>query len=73
MNWDVLKLLYVHEIKMLVRARRTVVMAVVIPAIIMPIMLFSSQVCQRAAPAGAGTNHLQLRCHRTNWRIVSAN
>jgi len=43
MNWDVLKLLYIHEIKMLVRARRTVVMAIVIPAIIMPIMLFSAR------------------------------
>ncbi len=43
MNGDILKLLYVHELKMLVRARRTVVMAVVIPAVIMPIMLFSAK------------------------------
>ena len=38
MNWSVLRLLYVHELKMLVRARRTVVMAIVLPALIMPLM-----------------------------------
>jgi sodium transport system permease protein len=40
---DTLRLLYLHEIRMLVRARRTVVMAVVIPLILMPIMLFASK------------------------------
>ena len=43
MNWNILRLLYVHELKMLVRARRTVVMAIVIPAVIMPLMLFASR------------------------------
>jgi sodium transport system permease protein len=43
MNWEVLKLLYTHELKMLVRARRTVVMAIVIPVVIMPVMLFASK------------------------------
>src|SRR5262245_16637828 len=43
MNRDILKLLYIHEIKMLVRARRTVVMAILIPAVVMPIMLFSAK------------------------------
>ena len=36
MNWDTVLLLYRHELRMLVRARRTVVMAIVIPAVIMP-------------------------------------
>lgn len=43
MNWGVLRLLYIHELRMLVRARRTVVMAIVLPAIIMPIMLYASK------------------------------
>jgi sodium transport system permease protein len=43
MNWNTLRLLYAHELRMLVRARRTVVMAVVIPLVIMPIMLFASR------------------------------
>jgi sodium transport system permease protein len=43
MNWSVLRLLYVHELKMLVRARRTVVMAVVLPAVIMPLMLYAQK------------------------------
>src|SRR5271169_5914938 len=43
MNWETLKLLYIHEIRTLVRARRTVVMAIVIPTIVMPLMLFASK------------------------------
>src|SRR5215471_3228853 len=43
MNWQTLKLLYIHEIRTLVRARRTVVMAIVIPTIVMPLMLFASK------------------------------
>ena len=43
MNRSVLRLLYVHEMKMLLRARRTVVMAVVLPAVIMPLMLYGQK------------------------------
>src|SRR5215831_12402357 len=43
MNWKVLRLLYLHEIRMLVRARRTVVLAVVLPAVIMPVMLYAQK------------------------------
>ena len=43
MNWNVLRLLYVHELRMLLRARRTVVLAVVLPAIIMPLMLYAQK------------------------------
>src|SRR5207253_8173663 len=41
--WGVLRLLYIHELKMLVRARRTVVMAIVLPAVIMPLMLYAGK------------------------------
>src|SRR5438034_9743966 len=43
MNWSVLRLLFLHELKMLVRARRTVVMALVLPALIMPLMLYAQK------------------------------
>jgi sodium transport system permease protein len=43
MNWRVLHLLFLHELKMLLRARRTVVMAIVLPAVIMPLMLYAQK------------------------------
>lgn len=43
MSWSVLRLLYLHEVKMLVRARRTVVMAIVVPALIMPLLLYAQK------------------------------
>jgi sodium transport system permease protein len=43
MNWSVLRLLYVHEIRMLLRARRTVVMAILLPLVIMPLMLYAQK------------------------------
>jgi sodium transport system permease protein len=43
MNWAVLRLLFLHELKMLVRARRTVFMAIVLPAVIMPLMLYAQK------------------------------
>jgi sodium transport system permease protein len=43
MNWRVLRLLYIHELKMLLRARRTVFMAIVIPAVLMPLMLYAQK------------------------------
>ena len=43
MNWSVLRLLFLHELRMLLRARRTVVMAIVLPAIIMPLMLYAQK------------------------------
>jgi sodium transport system permease protein len=43
MNWRVLRLLYIHELKMLLRARRTVIMAIVIPAVMMPLMLYAQK------------------------------
>ena len=43
MNWSVLRLLFLHEVKMLVRARRTVVMAILLPAVIMPLMLYAQK------------------------------
>src|SRR5437899_1263670 len=43
MNWSVLRLLFLHELKILVRARRTVVMAILLPAVIMPLMLYEQK------------------------------
>src|SRR5262249_24316449 len=43
MNWRVLRLLFLHELRMLLRARRTVVMAIVLPAVIMPLMLYAQK------------------------------
>src|SRR5713101_7317433 len=43
MNWGLVRLLYLHELRMLVRARRTVVMAIVLPAVIMPLMLYAQK------------------------------
>jgi sodium transport system permease protein len=43
MNWSVIRLLYVHELTMLLRARRTVIMAVILPAVMMPLMLYAQK------------------------------
>ena len=42
-RYNVLRLLYLHELKMLLRARRTVIMAVVLPAVIMPLMIYAQK------------------------------
>src|SRR5262245_41913938 len=47
MNWSALRLLYVHEMRMLLRSRRTVVTSIVIPAVMMPIMIMATQYTQR--------------------------
>ncbi len=43
MNWEVLRLLFRHELRMLLRARRTVLIAIVLPAIVMPLMLYAQK------------------------------
>jgi membrane protease YdiL (CAAX protease family)/ABC-type transport system involved in multi-copper enzyme maturation permease subunit len=43
MNRSVLRLLFVHEMRLLLRARRTVVLAIVLPAVIMPLMLYAQK------------------------------
>ena len=43
MNWRVLNFLFRHELRMLLRARRTVFMAIVLPAVIMPLMLYAQK------------------------------
>ena len=47
MNWVSLKLLYIHEMRMVLRSRRTVVTSLVLPAILMPIMIFASRYVQQ--------------------------
>ncbi|HLQ76005.1 MAG TPA: hypothetical protein VK210_01540, partial [Terriglobia bacterium] len=43
MNWSIFRLLYFHEMRLLLRARRTMVLSIVFPALIMPIMLLGSK------------------------------
>ena len=43
MNWHLLRLLYLHEMRQLMRARRTLILSVVMPALLMPAMLFASR------------------------------
>jgi len=43
MNWGNIRVLFVHEMRMLLRDRRTVVLAVVLPLITMPLILFATK------------------------------
>src|SRR6185295_2067266 len=43
MNWGVFRILYLHEIRLLARARRTVVLSVLLPSLVMPLMLLASR------------------------------
>jgi sodium transport system permease protein len=47
MNWSTLKLLFVHEMRMLLRSRRTIITSVVLPLIMMPVMIMGSRWAQR--------------------------
>jgi sodium transport system permease protein len=42
MNWETFRILFAHEVRMLMRDRRTVVFAVVIPIVIWPVIIFGS-------------------------------
>jgi len=43
MNWRTIRVILNHELLMLLRDRRTVLLAIVLPVLIMPIMLFGSR------------------------------
>jgi len=47
MNWSALKLLFVHEMRMLLRSRRTIITSVVLPLIMMPVMIMGSRFAQQ--------------------------
>lgn len=47
MNWSALKLLFVHEMRMLLRSRRTIITSVVLPLIMMPVMIMGSRFAQK--------------------------
>jgi sodium transport system permease protein len=51
MNWAVLKLLFIHEMRMLLRSRRTIITSVVLPLIMMPVMIGGSRFAQRQQAA----------------------
>src|SRR5499427_2505294 len=43
MNWATFRVLYLHEMRLLGRARRTIILSVIFPSLVMPIMLFASR------------------------------
>jgi sodium transport system permease protein len=43
MNWETFRILFAHEVKMLMRDRRTVVIAVVLPIVVWPVMFFGTR------------------------------
>jgi sodium transport system permease protein len=43
MNWQTFRILFAHEVRMLMRDRRTIVFALVIPIAVWPIMLFGTK------------------------------
>ena len=47
MNWASLKLLFVHEMRMVLRSRRTIVTSLVLPAILMPMLILGARYVQR--------------------------
>ena len=47
MNWAALRLLYVHEMRMVLRSPRTIVIALVLPAVLMPLMISGSRLIQQ--------------------------
>src|SRR6516164_4546692 len=81
MNWNVLRLLFEHELKMLVRARRTVVMAIVLPAVLMPLMLYAQKysadrrqrlltgTTYRYAITGESASHIRNLIERTHQSL----
>jgi sodium transport system permease protein len=42
-NWRTVRVLWAHELRMLLRDRRTVVVAIVLPLLVMPLMFFASR------------------------------
>jgi sodium transport system permease protein len=43
MNWNTVRVLLLHELRMLLRDRRTVVLAIVLPLMTMPLILFATK------------------------------
>jgi sodium transport system permease protein len=47
MNWASLKLLFVHEMRMVLRSRRTIVTSLLLPAVLMPALILGARYVQR--------------------------
>jgi len=43
MNWETIGILFAHELRMLLRDRRTIIFAIVIPVAMMPLILFGTK------------------------------
>jgi ABC-type Na+ efflux pump permease subunit/membrane protease YdiL (CAAX protease family) len=55
MNWRTLWLLFLHEMRMLLRSRRTLVTAVLLPLVVMPAMIAGARYTQRQQANQLGT------------------
>ena len=42
MNWDTVRLIWKQDIRTLLRSRRTVILSIVLPMLVIPLMLFAS-------------------------------
>src|SRR5687767_6784923 len=43
MNWKTVRILFIHEMRQLLRDRRTVIVSIALPLVLMPLMLFISK------------------------------
>lgn len=59
MNWRTLWLLFLHEMRMLLRSRRTLITAVVLPIVAMPAMIAGARYTQRQQANRVGTTTFQ--------------
>ena len=46
MNWRTVRTLVMHELRMLMRDRRTVILSIVLPLVVMPLMIFGTTLVQ---------------------------
>ena len=64
MNWAALRLLFVHEMRMVLRSRRTIVTSLVLPAVLMPMMILGARYVQRAAGDPTRPDNFSICDHR---------
>src|SRR5437773_8113794 len=43
MNWKTVRILFIHELRQLLRDRRTVIVSIALPLVLMPLMLYASK------------------------------
>lgn len=85
MNWAIVRILWKHEMRMILRDRRTIVLAILLPVAAMPLLLFGSRIMQerrartlegtvyRYAVDPAGADSLRAWLERARLQIEAAN